>query len=456
MVAHHCFILLLHSILPVNFMMIESTNQISPAYYSSRTFPHSFVKTVNTLKTYNEREIQFCEKEITILTNPVQTYNDTKGRDKVFDKFDTKVQDIICTLSLIVKTKLEYLTNILDGLRSGGALEVAMDKLTVLKAEAGIMVLLFQSGKVKAGKWFWSYFFKILAIIEYESNKHFFGETLMEEEELQSGIISFIKNCKVEKYLPKKITESDLVSKNPNVPKDIVKYLHKTVLGYYYSFGMNFLKIFHFYLKPFWTEFKLFFGKITGLIVEWLPTIRRHVDEVNKTKEYIENGQWISKPFGHLSYHELVNQIIAVRMYAYLWVMLVIFNREMPKMDVNRIDVVYNKTKEAIEMVQEFMPHTDTFFSDVIAAFHYAMHEDLKNFDSIISRISVRVKDILVELNGRNSNGSDWISIDTNEEFSDDMKEPFLHEFGNNFNLLRINLMPLNYALVLSFLAEGK
>ncbi|XP_050431222.1 uncharacterized protein LOC126839844 [Adelges cooleyi] len=350
---------------------------------------------------------------------------------------------------------MAYLANILEGLRSGGAIEVANDKLTELKEEAGFMVLLFQSGKVKAGKWFWSFYLKIMAMIDYESNNNFFGETLFEDEELLSSITHFIQHCKDHKYLPKNRTETDLVSKNSNVPKDIVKDLHKSAQNYYFFFGMKFVTISHLYLKPFWTENELFFGKITGSIIEWLPTIRRHAVEVNKTKEYIENRQWISKPFGHLSYHELVIQIIAVRMYTYMWVMLVIFNKEMPKMDVNSIKVIYTETKYKIDMVHRFMPHTDTFCSDIVAALYYAMNENQKNFDCIIARISVRVKDILVELNGRNSNGSDWINIDANDEFSGDMIMSFLHEFGNNFNQLRVKLMPLNYALVLSFLVEG-
>ncbi|XP_050431213.1 uncharacterized protein LOC126839833 isoform X2 [Adelges cooleyi] len=404
---------------------------------------------MNTLETYNQQEIKFNEKEIKMLTTPVQTYNDLKSRDKVFDKFDKKLEDIKCTCLFIVKTKLVYLTSILERLQNGGPIEVAQEKLNVLKEEAGYMVLLFQKGNIKAGKWFWSFYLKIMAMIDYESNKNFFGETPFVEEELHSDITNFIQNCKDNKYLPKNRTESDLVSKNDNVPINIFQKLRASLsLAVDYVYVMQYISIDHLYLKPLWEEHELLFGEITGSAVEWRPTIRRHAVEVNKTKEYIENRQWISQPFGHLSYHKLIKQIISVRMYIFLWVMLVIYSQ----MNLYQLTFFYWKAMDIIDRVQRFMPCTDNFFSDVVADFRCSMNEeDQNNFVNIIARISVKVKVILVELNGRNPNGSDWISIDINEEFSVDMITTFLQEFGDNFN----KLTTLNYELALSILVEG-
>ncbi|XP_050431205.1 uncharacterized protein LOC126839829 [Adelges cooleyi] len=452
---HYCIILSLYIILTVKFMMIESTNKVSPSYYVSQTFSYSYINTVNTLKTYNQQEIIFSEQEMTVLTTPVRTYNDTKNRDKVFDKFYKKIEDIKCTCSLIVKTKLVHLTNILEALRRGGTIDVAREELNVLKEEAGFMVLLFENAKGKAGKWFWSYYFKIMAMIEYESNKHFFGENPFEEEELQSDITTFLQYCKNNKYFPKNKPQVDLVSKNPNVPINIFRVLQRSVIiGVHYADIMQHISIEYLYLKPLWDEHELLFAKITGSVVEWRPTIRRHAAEVNKTKEFIENREWISKPFGHLTYHKLIQQIISVRMYTYLWVVLLIFNKEMPKMDLIHSQVLYAETMNTIENVQGFIYFTEFLFFDVVGAYNGAMHEDPKNFDSIIARISARVKELLVELNGCKSNGIDWISIDINEEFNDGMIIDFLQEYNDNFYLISEKLTILNYELALSILVE--
>ncbi|XP_050435064.1 uncharacterized protein LOC126842218 [Adelges cooleyi] len=456
MIANNYIFWSLYFIQTVNFMMIESTHKVSPSYYVNKTFSHSYVSTVNSLITYNEREIKFSDKECTILTTPIQTYKDTKGRDKVFEKFYKKIEDIKCTCSVIVKTKLAYLSNILEGLRSGGAIEVARAKLNVLKEEAGLMVLLFQKGSVKAGKWFWSYYFKIMAIIEYESNKHFFGETPFGEEELQSDITNFINDCKNNKYLTRNRTESELVSKNPNVPNNIFQELRVSVIIVMdYVNEMQYIPINYLYLKPLWDENELLFSQITGSAIDWRPTIRRHAVEVNKTKEYIKNRQWISKPFGHLSYHKLIKHIISVRIYTFLWVLLEIFNKEMPQMGLFHLNLMYVETIRAIDKVQNCMHYTEFLFYDLVSAFKGAMHERPLNFDSIITRISMRVKDILVDLNGRNSNDSTWISININEGFAFTEILEFLQEFKNNFNLLKEKLLILNYDLALSILIEG-
>ncbi|XP_050431197.1 uncharacterized protein LOC126839824 isoform X2 [Adelges cooleyi] len=215
MMANNCIFLSLHYILTANFMMIESTSKVSPSYYVYNTFTPLHVDTVNNLVTYNQNEIKFSDKERTFLTTPVRTYNDTKDRKTVFEKFDKKIEDIKCTCSVIVKSKLAYLSNILEGLQSGGAIEVAKDKLTELKEEAGLIVLMFQIGRVKAGKWFWSFYFKIMAIIEYEVNKDYFEKTPFREEELQSSITNFLNYCKENNYLPNYRTESDLLLKIP-------------------------------------------------------------------------------------------------------------------------------------------------------------------------------------------------------------------------------------------------
>ncbi|XP_050435065.1 uncharacterized protein LOC126842220 [Adelges cooleyi] len=456
MIAHNCIFLSLYLILIVNFVMIESTKKVSPPYYVSRTYSLFYVNTVNTLKTYNQQEIKFSEKEITTLQTPVQTLNDTKGRNIVFDKFYKKIEDIKCTCSLIIKSKLVHLTNILEGLRRGGTIEVALDELNVLKEEAGFMVLLFEKAKGKAGKWFWSYYFKIMAMIEYESNKNFFRETPFEEEELQSDITNYIEYCKNNKYFPKNKPQDDLVSKNPNVPINIFKVLQRSVIiGVHYADIMQHISIEYLYLKPLWDEHELLFAKITGSVVEWRPTIRRHAAEVNKTKEFIENREWISKPFGHLTYHKLIQQIISVRMYTCLWVMLVMFNKEMPKMDLLHLKLLYMESMRTIDTGPEFMPYTDTFYSDVVAEFRYAMKDNQNVFDSIITRISARVKEISVELNGCNSNGSDWISIDIKEPLTYAMILEFLGEFRHFFNLLKEKIKAVNYELALSIAVEG-
>ncbi|XP_050431208.1 uncharacterized protein LOC126839831 [Adelges cooleyi] len=455
MIARNCNFLSLYLILTVNIMMIGSTSKISPSYSVNKTFSLSFVNTVNNLDTYNEREIKFSDRELTILTTPVQITNDTRVRNMVFDKFDKKIEDIKCTCSSIVKTKLVYLTNILDGLRSGGAIEVAMNKLTELKEEAGLMVLMFQRGQVKAGKWFWSYFLKLVAIIEYESNKNVFGKTPFGEEELQSDITNFLKYCKNNKYLPNNRTESDLASKNSNVAYNIFQKLRTSVtIAVDYDYIMQFISIDYLYLKSLWDEDELLFRKITGSAIEWRPTIRRHAVEVNKTKEYIKNRQWILRPFGHLSYHKLIKQIISVRMYTFMWVMLVIFNKEMPKMNLFQLKLLYEEALDTIDMVHRFMHYTETIYSDVVAEFRSAINEHQNNFDSIIPRISVRVKEILVELNGCTSNGCDWISVDINE-FTYAMILQYLQEFKDSFNLLKEKLTNLNYELALSILVEG-
>ncbi|XP_050431211.1 uncharacterized protein LOC126839832 isoform X2 [Adelges cooleyi] len=435
-------------------MMVESTKKVSPSYYVNQTYNPFYVFIVNTLKTYNERKINLSGKEITVLTTPVRTYYDTKGREIVFDKFYQKIEDIKCTFSLIVKTKLAYLSNILEGLQSGGAIDVAREKLNVLKEEAGFMILLFQKGNVKAGKWFWSYYFKIMAITEYKSNKHFFEETPFGEKELQSDITKFIQHCKDNKYLPKNITEFDFVSKNSNVPIYIFQKL-RTSVAVDYVYGMQSILIDYLYLKPLWDEHELFFSQITGAAVDWMPTIRRYAVEVTKTKKYIENHQWISKPFGHLSYHKLIKQIISVRMYTFMWVMLVIFNKEMHKRDLVQLKHLYTESMRIINMVEIFMHYTETLFFDIVAEFRCAINDNQINFDSIIPRMSVRANEILVELNGSNSNSSDWISIDINKEFNDNMIIQFLQEFGGNFWRLNEKLTVLNYELALSILVEG-
>ncbi|XP_050431204.1 uncharacterized protein LOC126839828 [Adelges cooleyi] len=456
MIEHNCIFLSLYFILSVNIVMIESTNKVSPSYYVCQTFSYPFYNTVNILKTYSQQEIKFSDNERTVLTSPVQNYNDTKGRHKVFDKFDKKIEDIKCTCTLIVKTKLVYLSNILEGLQRGGPIDVARDELKVLKEEAGFMVLLFQKGKVKAGKWFWSFFLKILAIIEYESNSSFFEGTTFDQAELQSGITNFIQYCKNNKYLPNNIAEYDLMSNNLNVPNNIFQELRASrIIALDYVNIMQYISIDYLYLKPLWDEHELLFGEITGSDVEWRPTIRRHAVEVNKTKEYINNRQWISQPFGHLSYHMLIKQIISVRMYIFLWVMLVIFNKEMSKMGQFQQNILFAEAMDTIYMVQRFMLYTETFFFDVVAEVRSAINEHHNNFDSVIARLPVRVKEILVELNGCTSNGRDWISVDINEEFTDGMIMSFLQEFGKNFNLLKEKLTILNYDLALSILVEG-
>ncbi|XP_050435056.1 uncharacterized protein LOC126842213 [Adelges cooleyi] len=457
MIGNDCILWSSFFILTVNFKAIESTNKIAPSYYVSQTISYSFVNTVNNLKTYNEPEIKFNEKEITTLTTPAHTYNDNKNRELLFDKFDKKIEDVKCTCSLIVKTKLAYLSNILEGLESGGAIEVAKDKLTKLKEEAGLMILLFHKGNVKAGKWFWSYYFKIMAILEHESNKHFFGETPFEEEELQNGITDFLQYCKNKKYLPKNRTESDLVSKNSNLQTNIFKKIRSSVIiAVDYFHVMQYISIEYLYLKPLWDEHEFLFGEIAGSIVEWRPTIRRHAVEVDKTKKYVENRQWIPKPFGHLSYHKLIKQIISVRVYTFLWVMLVIFNKEMPKMDLLSLNLMYVETKQTIVTVQRCMHYTETLFFDIIAELRCAMNDNQKNFDSIISRISVRVKDILVELNGDVSNDSEWISVNINDEYTYAMISEFLKDFSDNmYSTLVEKYTKFNYKLALSILVEG-
>ncbi|XP_050435058.1 uncharacterized protein LOC126842216 isoform X1 [Adelges cooleyi] len=456
MMANNCIFLSLHYILTANFMMIESTSKVSPSYYVNKTLSDAYVITVNNLITYNEREIKFSDQEITILAIPVQTYNDTKIRDKVFDKFDKKIEDIKCTCSLIVKTKLVYLANILEGLRNGKPIEVVRKELNVLKQEAGNMVLLFQKGNVKAGKWFWSYYFKIMAIIEYEVNKDYFEETPFEEEELQSDITNFINDCKDNKYLPRNRTESDLMSKNPNVPNNIFQELRaSTVIIVDYVNEMQHISIDDLYLRPFWDKQELLFRQITGSAVDWRPTIRRHAVEVNKTRDYIENRQWISKPLGHLSYNKLIEQIISVRIYTFLWVMLVIFNREMSKINPFHLKLLCIESMRTIDVGHELMLYTDTFYFDVVTELRCAINDNQTNFDSIIARISVRVKDILNELNGCKLNGSVWISIEINEEFTYAMIFEFLREFRDNINLLKEKITIFNYELALSILVEG-
>ncbi|XP_050431199.1 uncharacterized protein LOC126839826 isoform X1 [Adelges cooleyi] len=456
MIEINCIFWSLYFIQTVNFMMIEAPYIVSPSYYVNKTFTHSYVNTVNSLITYNEREIKISDKERTILTTPIQTYKDTKDRNKVFNKFDKKIKDIKCTCSLIVKTKLAYLSNILEGLQSGGAIEVAKDKLIELKEEAGLMILLFQKGNVKAGKWFWSYYFKIMAIIEYESNKHLFAETPFGEEELQSGISHFLQYCKINYYLPKNKPEYDLVSKIPNVPNNIFQKLRVSeIIAVHYANVMQYISIEYLYLKPLWDDHELLFGEITGSTVEWRPTIRRHADEVSKTKEYIKTREWVSKPFGHLSYHKLIKQIISVRIYTVLWVMLVIFNKEMPQLDLFRLKIINMEANQTIIKLQKCMHYTESLFFELVAGIKGAMHENPLNFDSIIAGISKRVKDILVELNGRSSNGSDWISVNINGDFTYDMIMEFLQELSNNFSQLNEKLTILNYELALNILVEG-
>ncbi|XP_050431200.1 uncharacterized protein LOC126842217 isoform X2 [Adelges cooleyi] len=452
MTTHNCIVLSLYFILSIKFMMVESTKKISPSYYVNQAFTLPYVNTVNNLITYNEREIKIIEKEIITITTPIRTYNDTKGRNTAFDKFDKKIEDIKCTCSVIVKTKLAYLSNILEGLQSGGSIEVAKDKLTVLKEEAGLMVLMFQLSQAKAGKWFWSYYLKIMAIIEYESNRNFFGDPLFAEDELQSGITNFIKNCKDNKYLPRNRTESDLVLKNSNVSIGIFQKLRATMTIAYNA--MHSISIEYLYLKPLWDEQELLFSQITGSAVEWRPTIKRHAVEVNKTKEYIKNRQWISKPFGHLSYHKLIKQIIVTKAYIFLWVMLVIFDEKIPNMDEISFNTIYAQSINTINTVFEFMSYTDTFLYDIVSEYHWTMPEDT-NLGNLIARISEKAKDNLVELNGRNSNGSDWIRINVNDELSNDRTMKFLKEFVDYFKQLKAKLNPFYYVLAMNLLSEG-
>ncbi|XP_050439982.1 uncharacterized protein LOC126845365 [Adelges cooleyi] len=459
MIAHNCIFLSTFVILTVDyFMIIESTNnKVSPSYYINQAFSVSYVNIVNNLITYNEREIKLSEKEITTLTTPVRTYNDTKGLDMGFDKFEKKLQDLKCTCSLIVKPKLAYLSNILEGLQSGGAIEVAKDKLTVLKEEAGLMVLTFQMGQVKAGKWFWSYYLKIAAIVEYESNKNFFGQTVFGEEELQSGIADFIKYCKDNKYLPKNRAESSGSAwKNSNVPVNMFQELRGAAATAIAYDAMKNISIEGLYLKPLWDEHELLFGQITGSVVEWGPAIRRHAAEVDKTDEYIADRQWISKPFGHLSYHKLIKQIVTTRAYVYLWVMFVIFREKMPpNMDENRFNTFYTQSINIINTVMEFMSHTDNFFYDTVTEYHWTRPENT-SLGNLIARVSRKAKDALVELNGRNSNGSDWISVDVYDELSNDnMMMEFLKEFFDYFKNLKAKLGPYCYVLAMNLLSEG-
>ncbi|XP_050434991.1 uncharacterized protein LOC126842145 [Adelges cooleyi] len=456
MTTHNYVFLSLYIILAVNIMVIESTSKVAPTYYVNQTFTVSFVNTVNKLITYNQHEIKFSDRERTILTTPINTYNDTKGRNGVFDKFARKIQDIKCTCSVIVKTKLAYLSNILDGLRSGGAIEVAMDKLNILKQEAGLLVLMFQRGQVKAGKWFWSYLLKILAIIEFESNNNFLGRTPFDDQdELQSGITDFIQYCKDKKYLPKNRTERELVSTNSQVPVNIFRELGSSVtIAVGYVNVILDMSIDCLYLKPLWDEHEFLFSQITGSVVEWRPTIRRHAVEVDKTKEYIVNRQWISRPFGHVGYHELIKRIINARAYIFLWVMLVAFDKKMPNMDENTFSTVYKETIDTVNTVFEFMEYTDTFFYDIVTQYCWTMPQDT-NFGHLIDRISTRAKDSLVELNGRNPNGSDWISVNVHDELSNDAMMAFLKEFADNFYQLKAKLGSFDYALAMSFLTEA-
>ncbi|XP_050431018.1 uncharacterized protein LOC126839651 [Adelges cooleyi] len=455
MIANNRIFLSLYVILTINLMMIESKNKVSPSYYVSQIFSHSYINIVNTLKTYNQQEIKLSEKERTILTTPIQTYNDTKGRNTVFDKFDKKIEDVKCTCTLIVKSKLVYLENILEGLRRGEPIEIVREELNVLKEEAGLIVLMFQKGQVKAGKWFWSYYLKIMTIIDYDSNKNYFGEPAFGEEELHSGITKFIKYCKDNKYLPKNRTEFDLVSKNPQVPFNIFRILRASAeLTADYITVMQNITIDQLYLKPLWDKHELLFGQITGSAVEWRPTIRRHAVELNKTKEYIDNRQWVSKPFGHLSYHKLIKQIVNTRVYIFLWVMLVILDKLMPNMDENSFKAIYRRTIDTVDTVFEFMEFSDGFFYDIAAEYAWTMPEDT-NLGDLIARISVRAKDSLVELNGRNSNGTDWISINVNGQLNNVVMTEFLNEFADNFYQLKAKLGTFYYVLGMSLPSEG-
>ncbi|XP_050426247.1 uncharacterized protein LOC126836684 isoform X2 [Adelges cooleyi] len=442
----------------LNIKTIESAgNQIVPVRFYTRTSSEDYVQTVNDLKTFNKRPTYIKPAEqINLSTHACDNINDYHLKLKSRDKLEKRAQDIKCSFCVITKSNISNMKNLVENLKSGEPFGNNEDYVNRLEEEAKIILHLLLMSDLETGKWLWIYYLKMFAISQYEYNKHLINENPFEDDQLQSGVSDFIDNCIAEKYLPKNTIESDLVSKKPEVYKNMFRKLRvsgwvSNVLGGRVLVFVKFL-----YLKPFWEdENQLLFRQITEANVDWSYAKQRFGLEVAISREFVENRTWMYKPYGRLDHQHLLIAILDARFYCHLSVVLYIYEKQisMRALDELTLKSIKNRIVNVIKHVLGVTAYKDEFLVVISSEFKFAKISDIDDIRDILARVRAKANEILKDLNGASTIEVDFLGFNINENqlSSSDSILRIIKNFKDYLNELTFFCLPSEYRVLLHF-----
>ncbi|XP_050425528.1 uncharacterized protein LOC126836333 [Adelges cooleyi] len=457
MIANHCAFLVCCFAITSNITTIKSTrnHQITPLRISTQSNCPKFLLTIDELITYNKKSISINETDVRNLSNRnVGTYSDYELKLKSIVKLEKKAKDIKCSFCVIANSKLLYLKDLFVKLKNGEPFINNEGSVTRLKEEAGLILHLLLWGNFVTGKWLWIYYLKTIAISQYEENKRFIQENPFEDNQLQSGVINFIKKCVTDNYLPETAIESDLVSKNPKVYEKIFfLLLHSRKFADILNRRAPLAPTEFLYLKPFWDdESQFLFRQIPEVNVDWSNAKQRHDGEVAITKEFVKNHTWVHDPYGRLEHQHLVIKIIDARFYCYFSVLLHIYEKQFSILDQQTLR--HNKIliNNVIANALDLMAYKDDFLVNIISEFRFGIIRDINDIKYILAKSKTKANEILKDLNGVSTNVIDWQSFNINEgQLSADDLQRIIDDLKLFFNDLNRFCLPFEYKMFLHF-----
>ncbi|XP_050426604.1 uncharacterized protein LOC126836928 [Adelges cooleyi] len=436
--------------------MIVDIADIIPVRFFVYICDEHYVQTLNSLKTFNRHPTNIELSEQRVLSKPVCTnIDDYQLKLKSRGKLEEKAQDIKCSFCVIAKSKISYLKNLIEELKSGqqSFVDIKADVIQ-LENEVRIILHLLMFTDLVTGKWIWIYFLKVIAFSRFGENEHYIRKNIFEDDQLESGVSEFIKKCTADGYLP--ALESDLVSEIPSIHKQMFDDLQKLGwdLEFFFINGYVMVTTDFLYLKPFWKdETKFLFGQITGATVDWSKAKRRFELEVAVTKKFVENRTWIHEPYGRLDHQHMLVKIVDARLYCYLSVVLHIYEKQLTILEGETLKNIKDDVYKVIQYALSLTGFKNDFLVAIMSEFKFAKTSDTQDIDDISARARAKADETLNDLNGVSKNKIDWLSpVSLQQLQTAHMIMGVIDDFNGFLNELKRICLPFEYRGILHFI----
>ncbi|XP_050441040.1 uncharacterized protein LOC126845995 [Adelges cooleyi] len=460
MIGNICALLLCCFAITSSIKEIESAgnSKINPTRFIIQSTHKNYLRAVNNLKTFNKRPkiVITPTDEKKLSTTDCDSINEYRLKLKSRDKLEKKGRDVMCSFCVIVQSNIMCLKNIVEELISGETfISNESVKIKHFKQEAELIVALYPVENLQTGKWLWSYFLKLIAIRQYDDNKHYIHENPFEDDQLQAGVSDFIGNCVQEKYLPPAAVEPDFVTKNTSISDKLFTDLRDSKWFKDFSLDRNYDALLDvLYLKPFWEDQRqlLFRGITQGFDVDWSRVRQRHRKEMGITRAFVENRTWIHNPYGRLDHQHLLIKIIDARLYCYIWVILYVYEKQSSLLDEPTLeeikDLVHDVINETVDLSIK-----DEFLVVILSELRLAKTRDVDDIKDILARVTAKANELLDDLNGTKTTEIDWLSFDVDEVqlSTSRLIKIIIMDFHFYLNSLKSYCSPYEYKTLLHF-----
>ncbi|XP_050427313.1 uncharacterized protein LOC126837451 [Adelges cooleyi] len=287
--------------------------KLQPFFYVGR-YPDEFIQLLNTSKTLSPKPIIFTSAEITTLTSDPD--DESKNKRIVTQiKFYQKLQEIRCT-------NYVHLLFILPDVK---------DSLEDISRYVYNMIDVSYKGKFIVNAWIWELHIKLLGL---QSSKLENGTFLNDHlPEINETLMKSIMSCRENKYL---MDHFDHTLKHyMNEPRDhlllqtFLEIYDQTIYRSVKDKELYTLRIGeeNFLFRSMWDFARELIGDTSGLDIHWYymyDLLVKHIENIN---DQYEKRVWTTQPSKYIEYHELILDAIKARLYSYIWIHLVVYQK---------------------------------------------------------------------------------------------------------------------------------